>query len=247
MKLSGILEESLSHVVFHATTLKGARGILRDKIVLGSQAPDGYYISFSRNRTGDYPKFLGADMKGSKDPIVVFEFDGKSVGANHKGRPIDSFHDQTGTEYDDSYGYKPKVGINYQEDRLFLGKNEDRLKIKDSDIRRIDVIINGMTKDNVQKASKFKGNPKVRFYATIRDFMQRNAIEAPVVDVTYGEVHDAIVSYIYTNNKEKRAEFKDTILAYARRDIKHAQDVARLFFSETGDRHTTIQGYLDDI
>lgn len=91
------LTEALSSVVFHATSVPSAIKILSTynqgfvKLKASTDQKE-YYISFARNRTGEFPEvnFTG--------PFVVFEMDGNLLSHYGKGSAVDSFQEPGGYE-----------------------------------------------------------------------------------------------------------------------------------------------------
>lgn len=228
MRISELLTESLSSVVFHATTVDGANEIIRTGVLKGSKSHDGsgYYVSFARNRTGDYPKYMGPDMRGTSQPIVVFEFDGRILDNTHKTSPINPFYNKE----DDEDGYDMK-SINYQEDRIFLGKDKF-LKIKKTAIRKLHVIVNGDTAENLRMVQSFNENKMVAFYATLRDFMQRKKSPKPSLQLTWNEV----VNHIESLLMNRRGTDK----------IAAASAAIRQFSLMSRENHRKVLSYLRD-
>lgn len=240
MRIRGILEEGLSKILFHATSIRGASSIFKNKSIKASRLGDSNYVSFSRNRTGQYPLFMGDDMRGTQDPIIVFEFDGGMIGANHRASAIDPFHD----EHDASDDWSARRGINYQEDRVFLGKKSE-LNFNDRAIRKIHVIVNGDSPTNNLAVQGFNG-PRVEFYQTIRDFMQGKSIEKPSATLSWAEVQGAIESFLYNSSRKNKEEQEKKIAAYAKVSRENLINVLRFVYQETGSKYNRLLDFFSD-
>lgn len=241
MRISELLTESLSSVVFHATTVDGANEIIRTGVLKGSKLPDGsgHYISFARNRTGDYPKYMGPDMQGTSSPIVVFELDGRILSSNNKASPINPFY----SKEDDEDGYDMK-SINYQEDRLFLG-NSKFIKIKKSAIRKMHVIVNGLSADNIRIVQSFNENKFVSFYATLRDFMQRKTTQKPSIQIDWDSVVGYIEDILYNRRGSDKKKASSALIQYSSMSKENHRKVLSYIKSEDGVWYGNINSFLE--
>lgn len=241
MRISELLTESLSSVVFHATTADGANEIIRTGVLKGSKSGSGYYISFARNRTGDYPKYMGPDMKGTSQPIVVFEFDGRILSSNNKASPIDPFYAK---EDDDYWGYERT--INYQEDRLFLGKDKF-LKIKKTAVRKLHVIVNGSTAENLKLVQSFNENKMVTFYATLRDFMQRKQSPKPSLQLTWNEVVNHIEALLMNRRGTDKIAASAAIRQFSSMSRENHRKVLSYLRDEDGEWYGNVEKFLETL
>lgn len=243
MRISELLTESLSSVVFHATTVDGANEIIRTGVLKGSKFHDGagYYVSFARNRTGEYPKYMGLDMRGTSQPIVVFEFDGRILDSNHKASPINPFY----SKEDDEDGYDMK-SINYQEDRLFLGKDKF-LKIKKSSIRKLHVIVNGSRAENIRMVQSFNENKMVDFYATLRDFMQRKQSPKPSLQLTWNDVVDHVDSLLYNRRSTDKIAASAAIRQFSLMSRENHRKVLSYLRDEDGTWYGNVDKFLETL
>lgn len=182
LSLKEKLTEALSSVVFHATSVPSAIKILstynQGFVKLKASADQKqYYISFARNRTGEFPE---VNFQG---PFVVLEMDGNAINHYGKGKAIDSF--QEPGEYEG-----PSIH-DYQEDRLILKKPE--LDLKSRVIKKVHVVVNGLTPQNIAKVRTFYESDLVAFYATLRDFKQGKTIEKPSAVMDVHQLTDEII------------------------------------------------------
>lgn len=243
VRVAELLTESLSSVVFHATTVSGANEIIRTGMLKGSRLPDrsGYYVSFSRNRTGDYPKYMGPDMRGTSEPIVIFEFDGRILDSNHKASPINPFY----SKEDDEDGYNMK-SINYQEDRIFLGKDKF-LKIKKTAIRKLHVVVNGNTAENLRMVQSFNENKMVAFYATLRDFMQRKQSPKPSLQLTWDDVVDHVDSLLYNRRSADKIAASAAIRQFSLMSRENHRKVLSYLRDEDGEWYGNVDKFLETL
>lgn len=243
MRISELLTESLSSVVFHTTTVDGASEIIRTGVLKGSKLPDGsgYYISFARNRTGDYPKYMGPDMRGTSQPIVVFELDGRVLSSNNKASPVNPFY----SKEDDEDGYDMK-SIDYQEDRLFLG-NSKFLKIKKSAVRKMHVIVNGLGADNIRIVQRFNENKFVSFYATLRDFMQRKQSPKPSLQLTWNEVVNHIESLLMNRRGTDKIAASSAIRQFSLMSRENHRKVLSYLRDADGEWYGNVEKFLETL
>lgn len=243
MRISELLTESLSSVVFHATTVEAAYNIIRNNKMKGSRSPDGngFYISFARNRTGEYPKYMGADMRGTDKPIVVFEFDGRMISSNNKASPINPFY----SKEDDEEGYDTRA-INYQEDRLFLGDSQF-LNLKKGSIRKIHVIVNGNTAENLRMVQSFNENKMVAFYATLRDFMQRKQSPKPSLQLTWDDVVDHVDSLLYNRRSTDKIAASAAIRQFSLMSRENHRKVLSYLLDEDGEWYGNVDKFLETL
>lgn len=236
MRAIELIQEALSKVVFHATTLEGGMKILKTRQLIGSRDGGDYYVSFSRNRTGEYPKYIGADLQGTSEPIVIIEFNGDMLSAKHRANPVNPFYDP-----DDDYGIR---AINFQEDRLHLGRKEF-LSFSDAAVQKIHVIVNGDR--NIPKIASLKSGGKVLFYKNLVGFMTRKPIEKPVYRITWSEAIDLIDQLSYTTSPDKVRTIKRALKSYANNvaDQSTLNALGREFYKITMQRQRTIDDYLD--
>ena len=127
MKIKDVLNEGLSPVLFHATSLKGFDGMMRSneiKLSRDSAARNRYYMSFSRNKANGFiPYLLSLGNEAEEeafdprnDAFVVVEFSGVSLGQNYSGAAFNTFHDPD--EPDETDHTAP----DFMEDRLYNNK-----------------------------------------------------------------------------------------------------------------------------
>lgn len=236
MRSRELIQEALSKVVFHATTLDAAASILKSNQIKGSRDGSDYYVSFSRNRTGEYPKFMGDNLQGTSEPIVVLEFDGNMLSSKHKASPINPFYDP-----DDDYGIR---AANFQEDRLHLGRQQF-LAFRNNAVRLIHVIVNGDANTNL--VSWLKSGGKVRFYKDILAFMTRKTMDKPTTKFSWSDVVDMIDQLSYTTSPAKVATLKRDLRVYISsvKDQSTYNAIGREFYSITMERKRTLEEYLD--
>ena len=101
-----VINEGLSSILYHATTLSGAESILRqDKfqltnIVANKQEQrlqkEFYFISFARSLTSEFTRFL---YPSTGD--VIFKIDGDSLSKNYKGSPVNYWSGTSKRELED--------------------------------------------------------------------------------------------------------------------------------------------------
>jgi hypothetical protein len=241
MRISELLTESLSTVVFHATTVDGANEIIRTGALKGSKLNNEYFISFARNRTGDYPKYMGANMEGTTAPIVVFELDGRIISSNHKSSPVDPFYDKQDEE---RWGYERT--INYQEDRLALGSDKF-LKIKKSAIRKLHVIVNGSSVENVRLVQGFNENRMVAFYSSLRDFMQRKQSKKPSVQLEWKDVVAHIESLLFHRKGVDKIAASAAILQFSMMSRENHRKVLSYLRDEDGTWYGNVEKFLETL
>lgn len=118
MKVTEILSEGLSPIVYHSTRAVPALNILREnEFVLRpvftssehSYGGRGFFLSTSRSKTGS---FAGAYMGNSFGGLVMFTLDGRKIGQRHLGKSVDFFGPNREDNYDE------------MEDRIFSDKPE---------------------------------------------------------------------------------------------------------------------------
>lgn len=98
MKLTELLTEGLSPVLYHATGIDRAISILRANAIkaapvvgagrdsdVNGNAKGANFVSFARSRTGGYIHSVPSSL------TVCFEFDGRALQANYSGRAVDYF------------------------------------------------------------------------------------------------------------------------------------------------------------
>lgn len=118
------LYEGLSPVLFHATSLKSFVQIMNTNEIRLSKDPlnpGNFYMSFSRNRTNDFLRYLN-DMRDRdldeeafnprSDAFVVIRLDGVKLSSNYSGKPFDTF------AYDEEDYGRPEHS-DFMEDRLY--------------------------------------------------------------------------------------------------------------------------------
>lgn len=174
MKLIDIFE-GVSSILFHATSPATAVAAVQQDKMWGFSLDDKFVLSFARSRTGEYPKYMGDDMAGSSDPIVVLELNGTRLGQRYKGQPVDAFAPKPG---DFDYGDYDRT-TNYTEDRIY-NKTKD-FYIPPGTFIRAHLIENGNEKSHKELTAATKRIEAVIpcvFYKTIEDFQSNRSIPA---------------------------------------------------------------------
>lgn len=98
MKISELLTEGLSPVLYHATGIDRAISILRANAIkatpvvgvdrdsdVNGDARGANFVSFARSRTGGYIHSVPSSL------TVCFEFDGRALQSNYSGKAVDYF------------------------------------------------------------------------------------------------------------------------------------------------------------
>lgn len=209
LKLKQQLKEALSSVVYHATSVPSALKILstysQGFVKLKASSVQGqYYISFSRNRTGEFPE---VNFQG---PFVVLELDGNAINHYGKGKAVDSF--QEPGEYEG-----PSVH-DYQEDRLYLKKPE--LDLKTRVLKKVHVVVNGLTHQNIAKIRPFYESDLVSFYSTIADFKQCKTIEKPSAMMDVHQLSDEIIKKYRHDNFDLLATISQFFHKASKEDMR---------------------------
>lgn len=173
MKLNQLFE-GVSAVLFHATSPANAVKAVSSGVMYGFQLNGEYVLSFARSRTGQYPEFMGDDMVGTDEPIVVLELNGRRLGERYKGKAIDAAAPAPG-DYD--YGDYSKT-IDYMEDRLVSKKQQ--FDIMPGTFIRAHLIQNGKGNDGgilARAAKELEKQIPCVFYNTVRDFQSNRPVK----------------------------------------------------------------------
>lgn len=172
------LNEGLSPVLYHATSMNGVKRILTTNIIKLSpwHGREWYYMSFSRNKNNGFIPYLmslsNREIQEEKfnprsDVFAVIEFNGLSLSRNYKGTAINAFHDPLA----DSELDEP-VEFHFMEDRLLSRKPE--LKNARRHIKSIAFITNGR-EVNPAVMQSLGMSFDVTAYESVRDYMRNHA------------------------------------------------------------------------
>ena len=174
------LMEGLSPVLFHAVTLEKAIRMIQHQALRSDKRG---HISFSRSRTNKFTENMGEDMEGHDGVIVVFEMDGRTLMANHKGRAVDSFAPSRGDF--DEHTYSRDHDFDYMEDRIVLPNGQGNVAFPRNSVIAVHFIVNE-GRDIKKAKSLFDKIPNRKFvYHTIRDFQQRNIADDDALEREY--------------------------------------------------------------
>ncbi len=174
------LYEGLSPVLFHATSLKSFVQIMNTNEIRLSKDPlnkGNFYMSFSRNRTNDFLRYLN-DMRDHEldeesfnpreDAFVVMQMDGRALSSNFSGGAFDTF------AYDgDDYG-RPDAS-DFMEDRLV--SNSPSIKNASRYIKAVSLVNGSEVPDStlVKLVGLFGAN--FAMYDTLQDYMKNRVRE----------------------------------------------------------------------
>jgi len=140
------LEEGISPVLYHATSLNNFIGMANSNKIKLSRDPTmkgRFYMSFSRNKTNDFIPYLKSlndfdleeeNFNPRNDAFAVIEFDGRQLGYNYSGRAFNTFY--VPDDEDD-----PSENPNFMEDRLY--NNKPYIENARRYIRSISIVTNG--------------------------------------------------------------------------------------------------------
>lgn len=180
MKITEILREGISPILFHATHVNSVITMLRSGSLELSPSPgeDHYYMSFARSRTGEFTKYLASLSRGDLEEekfnphqvYTVVEFDGVQLMNNLTGGSVNAFHDPDEPELTSDY--------DFMEDRIISKK--PRVALRAGYIREIHFVINADPR--VEKVLKIanrmeQGGVTVSIYADTDKFMSWQPIE----------------------------------------------------------------------
>lgn len=167
------LEEGLSPILYHATSMKGLLSILRsNKINLSRDGINRgrYYMSFSRNKSNDFIRYLmqlsrfdiqEEQFDPKRDIFAIIEFDGRKLSYNYAGSPFNTFYDPSTQE-------DVGMGINFQEDRLF--SNKPYIERARQFIKGVTIILND-NDINENLLRKLNSGFNVKVYSYTEDYI----------------------------------------------------------------------------
>jgi len=130
------LDEGLSSVLFHATSITNMERILNDNefILSPKNKPfPHFYMSFSRNKTNGFIPYLQSlrdsdeeNFDPNHDSFVVLKLDGKKLSNNYQGKQVNAFFSpDDNDDNDEAAEYREYARLNsFQEDRLLSKKQK---------------------------------------------------------------------------------------------------------------------------